>query len=159
MLGANHKSNTHWGARGAAFILTKCHGTHTMCPQSGRTLPVAHGVPFWLFTLTDPSPGKTMDAWVLNVLESATSISYRNTKSAPPQPPIPLESSSPASATVTSDNQSMNFTPVQTLICESEATDMLGTSGEDDSKINWRDLVQVKYMSRSSRALTCRIPE
>jgi hypothetical protein len=41
-------------------------------------LPVAHDLPFWAYTLTDPSSGETMDAWMLNVLDSATFMTYRN---------------------------------------------------------------------------------
>lgn len=41
-------------------------------------LPVAHDLPFWAYTLADPSSGETMDNWMLRVLDSATFMTYRN---------------------------------------------------------------------------------
>ncbi|KAH8884382.1 hypothetical protein GQ53DRAFT_846310 [Thozetella sp. PMI_491] len=42
-------------------------------------MPVAADLPFWTYTLTSPTTGQTLDLWLLNVLDSATFMTYRNT--------------------------------------------------------------------------------
>lgn len=41
-------------------------------------LAVAADLPFWSYTLADPATGETMDTWMLNALDAATFMTYRN---------------------------------------------------------------------------------
>lgn len=42
-------------------------------------MTVAADLPFWTHTMSDPTTGQTMDAWMLDRLDSVTFMTYRNT--------------------------------------------------------------------------------
>lgn len=44
-------------------------------------LPVAADLPYWAETITCPTSGKTLDIWMLENLDTATFMTYRNTAS------------------------------------------------------------------------------
>lgn len=47
----------------------------------GRSLGMtaAADLPFWAYTIVDPTTGDKMDAWMLDKLDSVTFMTYRNT--------------------------------------------------------------------------------
>lgn len=49
---------------------------------SSLSLPLAADLPFWLNTLNSPTTSQTMDVWVLQHIDTATFMTYRNTASA-----------------------------------------------------------------------------
>ena len=48
---------------------------------SSLSLPLAADLPFWLNTLNSPTNSQTMDTWVLERIDSATFMTYRNSAS------------------------------------------------------------------------------
>lgn len=55
--------------------------------QSVSSFARSHGMstaadlPFWTYTMSDPATGQAMDSWMLNVLDSVTFMTYRNSVS------------------------------------------------------------------------------
>ncbi|KAJ0104281.1 hypothetical protein J7T55_009445 [Diaporthe amygdali] len=42
-------------------------------------ITTAADLPFWTYTMSDPTTGEAMDSWMLNALDSVTFMTYRNT--------------------------------------------------------------------------------
>jgi hypothetical protein len=54
------------------------------------SMPVAADLPFYANTLNSSTAGQTVDIWMLNVLDSATFMTYRNTASAVQELAVPI---------------------------------------------------------------------
>ncbi|KAK7697042.1 hypothetical protein SLS64_013952 [Diaporthe eres] len=44
-------------------------------------IPAAADLPFWTYTMSDPTTGEAMDSWMLRALDSVTFMTYRNSVS------------------------------------------------------------------------------